>query len=190
MTELRGSRLMIAAPQAVCDKLSQLLAPAGIAPDAVCHSGAQALELLKQENAVLLTTWRLEDMTGAELAEQAGESVSVMMIVPQGEEIEPAKHGNVLLLRNPLSPDALVSAVRATCHCDGRLQALRKKAEKLARMLEDRKVIERAKGRLMELLHLSESEAHYHIQKKSMDTGKRIADIAREILESEEAAAI
>ena len=53
-------------------------------------------------------------------------------------------------------------------------------------MLEERKVIERAKGRLMDQLHLSEAEAHYRMQKTSMDTGRRIIDIAREILDAAE----
>ncbi|MBQ7051572.1 MAG: ANTAR domain-containing protein [Clostridia bacterium] len=51
-------------------------------------------------------------------------------------------------------------------------------------MLEERKIIERAKGRLMDQLKLSESDAHYRIQKRSMDMGRRIVDIAREILEN------
>ena len=41
----------------------------------------------------------------------------------------------------------------------------------------------------MDTLHLSEAEAHYRIQKQSMDSGRRIADVAREILESAEIAA-
>ena len=65
----------------------------------------------------------------------------------------------------------------------------RLKADKLERTLEDRKIVDRAKGRLMDTLHLSESEAHYRIQKQSMDSGRRIADVAREILESAEIAA-
>ena len=93
---------------------------------------------------------------------------------------------NVLLLRNPLSPDALVQAVRAMFFCGARMKTLRKKVEKLERTLEDRKVIERAKGRLMDALKLNESDAHYRMQKKSMDSGKRIADVAREILEMED----
>ena len=190
MTESFASRLMIAAPQSVCEKLGKLLAAARIEPDIVCHTGQDALGALALEPAVVLTTWKLDDMDGAELAERAGEGVSLLMIVPQDHEMEPAKHGNVLLLRNPLSPDALVSAVRAVRFCDSRLQALRKKADKLARTLEERKIIDRAKGKLMDLLHLSESEAHYRIQKKSMDTGKRIADVAREILEGGAEAAV
>ena len=38
----------------------------------------------------------------------------------------------------------------------------------------------------MDALHLSEKDAHYRMQKKSMDTGRRIVDVAQEILDSEE----
>ena len=79
-----------------------------------------------------------------------------------------------------------MQAVRVLAHCRSRMGELRTRAQKLARTLEERKVIERAKGRLMDQLHLSESEAHYRMQKKSMDSGRRIIDIAREILEAEE----
>ena len=183
-----SSRLVIAAPEGVVKKLQGILGTAQIEADEVCYCGQEALEALADEQALLLTTVKLPDMTGAELAKQAGDAVNVLMIVP-GDYDEDTPE-NVLLLRNPLSPDALVSAVRAVRFCDSRLQALRKKADKLARTLEERKIIDRAKGKLMDLLHLSESEAHYRIQKKSMDTGKRIADVAREILEGGAEAAV
>ena len=38
----------------------------------------------------------------------------------------------------------------------------------------------------MDTLHLSEAEAHYRMQKKSMDSGRRIIDIAQEILDAQE----
>ena len=66
------------------------------------------------------------------------------------------------------------------------MQQLRARAEKLSRTLEERKLIDRAKGKLMDTLHLTESETHYRIQKASMDSGRRIADVAREILDSAE----
>ena len=183
---LFDSRLVIAAPSGVVKKLQSILGAAEIEADAVCYSGQEALELLKEEEALLLTAVKLDDMTGAELAEQAGDAINVLMIVPGDYDEETADH--VLLLRNPLSPDALVQAVRTMSHCAARMRALRAKAEKLDRQLKERKVIDRAKGRLMDALHLTEKEAHYRIQKKSMDTGRRIADVAQEILDSEEIA--
>ncbi|MBC7765208.1 MAG: ANTAR domain-containing protein, partial [Hyphomonadaceae bacterium] len=54
----------------------------------------------------------------------------------------------------------------------------------LAKSLEERKVIERAKGLLMERHHFSEHHAHRHIQKHSMDSGAKLVDIAKGILET------
>lgn len=184
------SRIIVAAPQGIAGKLQAILAGAQIEPDAVCVTGEEALAVMDAQPALLLTTWRLTDMTGAQLAEKAGEQANVLMIVPP--DYDPASEGceNAMPLRNPISPDALACAVRTMAFCGGKMHALRAKAQKLEQKLEDRKVIERAKGKLMDTLHLSESQAHYHMQKKSMDTGKRIVDIAREILEAEEIAAV
>ena len=186
MTEPMNIRLVIAAPQGVAAKLKGILAAAQIEPDAVCCSGGEALTALAGGDALLLTTWRLPDMSGAELVGQAGQGAGTLMIVPQ--DYTPSGGENAMLLRNPISQDALVAAVRAMRFCGARLQALRLRAEKLERTLEERKIIERAKGRLMDALHLSESEAHYRMQKISMDTGRRIVDVAREILEAQEIA--
>ena len=181
-----AARLVIAAPEGIVKKLQGILASAQMEADAVCFTGKEALELLAEQEALLLTTVKLEDMTGAELAKQAGEAVSVLMIVPGDYAQETPE--NVLTLRNPLSPDALVQAVRTMSYCAARMHALRAKCEKLDRQLKERKVIDRAKGKLMDALHLTEKEAHYRMQKQSMDTGRRIAEIAQEILDSEEIA--
>ena len=183
---LFAGRLVITAPQGVVKKLQGILASAQIEADAVCFTGQEALDLLSGQEALLLTTVKLEDMTGAELAKQLGEAANVLMIVP-GDYAEETPE-NVLTLRNPLSPDALVQAVRTMGHCAARMHSLREKCEKLDRQLKERKVIDRAKGKLMDALHLTEKEAHYRMQKKSMDTGRRIAEIAQEILDSEEIA--
>ena len=178
-----SSRLVIAAPEGVVKKLQGILGSAQIEADEVCYCGQEALEALADEQALLLTTVKLPDMTGAELAKQAGDAVNVLMIVPGDYDGDTPE--NVLLLRNPLSPDALVQAVRTMSHCAARMHALKAKCDKLDRQLKERKVIDRAKGKLMDALHLTEKEAHYRIQKKSMDSGRRIVDVAREILEAE-----
>ena len=79
MPEMTVSRLLIAAPQGVAAKLTGILATAGIVPAAVYHTGGEALAA--QTQALVLTCWRLEDMTGPELAKKLP-SLGVMMIVP------------------------------------------------------------------------------------------------------------
>lgn len=173
MREEYGRRLVIAAPQAVAERLTALCTRAGIAPGAVCQTGEEAILAAGDEGALLLTTWRLPDMTGEELARRAGEASDVLMIVPQGEE--GWSRPNVVTLQNPVSQEALVQSVRVMAHCRARMGELRQR-------LEERKLVERAKGRLMERMGLSEAEAHHRMQKQSMDSGRRIIDVAQEIL--------
>ena len=178
-----SDRFYIAAPQGVAAKLSSMLLAAQIMPSGVVHTGDEAVRAAK-DGALLLTTYRLPDMTGEELASRLGEAADVVMIVPQDYEGEEAE--NVIMLHNPISQDALVQSLKTLALCRLRMQQLRARAEKLSRTLEERKLIDRAKGKLMDTLHLTESEAHYRIQKASMDSGRRIADVAREILDSAE----
>ena len=187
MGEPRKDRFVIAASEAVAGKLTGILANASITPDAVAYTGEEALAACA-EGALLLTTYTLGDCMGAELAQKLGETSDVLMIVPQDHADEAPE--NVITLRNPISQDALVQAVRAGLHYHAKLTALRAKADKLARTLEERKVIDRAKGRLMDTLHISEAQAHHHIQKKSMDSGRRIVDVAQEILNAESLEAV
>ncbi len=181
-------RFVIVAPQATAARLKGILAAGGFTPDCVFERGEEAVSALQESGALVVTIWKLADMTGAELASRLGDDSDVLMIVPQDFSEVPGS--NVVTLRNPISPDVLIQAVRMLHYCRVRMRALHEKADMLEHMLEDRKLIDRAKGRLMDSLHISEAEAHRRIQKHSMDTGRRIADVAREILEVEHVAAV
>ena len=180
--------LILAAPQSAAEKIGNILSAANLTPCAVCHTGAEAALAANQRGALLLTTWRLGDMTGEELAGMLADDVDVLMIVPQ--DYDGHTPDNILILRNPISQDALVQAVRALLYCHLRMHHLRLEAQRLAAALEARKIIDRAKGRLMDTLHLTEAKAHHIMQKKSMDTGRRLIDVAKEITESPQLAAL
>jgi AmiR/NasT family two-component response regulator len=58
----------------------------------------------------------------------------------------------------------------------------------LRRSLEDRKVIERAKGRLMARYQLSEDQAFHRLRRAAMDSRRPMIEIARALLVSESVA--
>ena len=183
MKEQRTGKFVIAAPEGTQAKVEAIVSAMGIEPDAICLSGAQAIEEAKERHALVLTTYKLSDMTGEEMARELGEDADVLMIVPPDYEEE--KASGAMLLHNPISQEALHQAIRATQHMQKKLLAARAKAEKAERQLSERKTIDKAKGRLMDELHLTEKQAHYYIQKMSMDQGRRIVDVARELLEAQ-----
>jgi len=63
--------------------------------------------------------------------------------------------------------------------------AVRQENEALKRKLESRKIIDRAKGILIQRLGLTEPEAYRRLQKTAMDTRKPIAEVAQALLLSD-----
>ena len=66
-------------------------------------------------------------------------------------------------------------------------QALRREAADLRQALEDRKLIERAKGILMKQVRLDEPDAFRRLQKLASDKNLKLAEAARIILTADEA---
>jgi len=186
MKEQQIIRFLVAVPECAKAKFEEILSAISLTPDAICLSGEEAVEQAQGAHVLLLTTYQLSDMTGAELANQLKDDAEVLMIVPGDYDESEAEECGALLLRNPLSQDALYQAIHATMHAQKKILAYKTKAAKSERMLEERKVIDKAKGRMIDQLHMSESQAHHYIQKKSMDAGRRIVDVAREILDMDE----
>ena len=86
------------------------------------------------------------------------------------------------LLVEPVLPSTLRATVEVAVRRHQESLALRREVETLQRTLESRKLIERAKGLLMELDSIHEEEAFVRIRQKSMDTQRPMADIARAII--------
>jgi response regulator NasT len=78
---------------------------------------------------------------------------------------------------------AVKPIVQATVALFRRYQETEEKLRKAEAGLKERAVIERAKGKLMREKHLAEPEAYHLLRRKAMDRGRRIVEIASEILD-------
>ena len=124
--------------------------------------GIQAAGLLTSERiapVVLLTAF-----SDTELVEQAREAGVVGYVVKPFREAE-------------LMPVIELSFARFE-----EFRALEKEIGNLNDALESRKVVERAKGVLMDTYQLRESEAFHRIRKASMDSRKSMKEVAEAIL--------
>jgi response regulator NasT len=61
-------------------------------------------------------------------------------------------------------------------------QALRKELRLTKSKLQERKIIERAKGIIMEKRHLKEDEAYKALRKLAMDKNQRMAEVAEDVI--------
>jgi two-component system, response regulator PdtaR len=89
-------------------------------------------------------------------------------------------------LLKPFSEGELRPAIEVTLARFREFQELAREAQDLRDQLDTRKLVERAKGVLMNQLHLSEEEAFNRIQKASMNTRKPMKAIAEAILLSKQ----
>lgn len=64
--------------------------------------------------------------------------------------------------------------------------ALKKKLADMERQLADRKLIERAKGMLMQRRRLSEEQAYALLRSEAMKSGLRLAELSRQLIHSSE----
>lgn len=88
-------------------------------------------------------------------------------------------------LAMPVRPGQLDSTLRLAVRRARAFTSVRQEADEARRQLEQRKLIERAKGVLMRRTGASEQDAYSMLRRQSQDRSVPMADIARTVLESE-----
>ena len=157
-------------------------------------SGSEAIRLVQAlKPDVLFLAVGLPDLDGLTTAAQILETHALPIIILSShlnpEVIQRAKEAGVMAyLVKPLREEDLLPAIELAISRFEEFNALRKENTDLKRILEDRKLIERAKGILMEREKISEPQAFGRIQKASMNRRRSMAEIAQAILLSEEVA--
>lgn len=172
--------------------LSGLLKELGIQQAEVCATGGEARRRLSvAEPALILISAPLSDEFGVELAldlEEGGDASVVMLV--SGElfedvqgKLEPV---GVLCLTKPINRKLLSESLRAILSVRRSIYRLREQNRVLTQKLEDAKLIGRAKCCLMEVLGMSEEDAHRYMQKQAMDMRMTQRAIAENIVRTYE----
>jgi two-component system, response regulator PdtaR len=86
-------------------------------------------------------------------------------------------------LTKPIDTRELEAAIKLAAARHAEFEALEAEVRDAQQALEDRKLIERAKGLLMSALKLSEQDAFRRLQTTARERNLRLADVARRIVE-------
>jgi len=86
-------------------------------------------------------------------------------------------------LTKPVDSRELHAAIGLAAARHAEFRALESEVDRAQHALEDRKVVERAKGLLMTALDLSEQDAFRRLQGAARERNMRLADVARRIVE-------
>ncbi len=142
---------------------------------------------------LVITDIKMPDMDGIDAAVQIYRERPVPVILVSAYHdaslIERAEADHVLgYLVKPIKQTDLVPAIALAMRRFEQFTELRHEAADLRQALEDRKVIERAKGILMKRSKLDEQESFRRMQKLASEKSRKLVDIAQMILIAEEAA--
>lgn len=117
------------------------------------------------------------------LTEEKIAPVLLLTAFSQQDLVERAKEAGVVgYIVKPFREAELVPAIEIALTRFQEFQALEKETADLKETLETRKLVDRAKGLLMDTQGLTEAEAFRKIQKMSMNTRKPMKEIAEAIL--------
>lgn len=136
---------------------------------------------------VVVMDIKMPDMDGIEaakiLTEERVAPVVLLSAYSQRELVERAREaGVVAYLVKPYREEELAPAIEVALARFAEFKDLQKQVTDLQVALETRKLVDRAKGILMDKQGLTEAEAFRKIQKMSMDNRKAMKDVAEAVI--------
>jgi response regulator NasT len=168
--------------------LREILERAGFDVCAEARDGLEAVELARtSEPDLALMDVKMPRLDGIEAARRIldDRAIPIVILTAYGEASLVARAAEIGVfgyLVKPFRDVDLVPAIETARARHDELVALRSEAASLAEALAARKVIERAKGLLMEREGLSEREAFSRLRRASQLSGRPISTLAEAIV--------
>jgi len=183
-------RVLIAEDEALIRlDLKEMLEEEGYSVVAEVGDGQQAVDKAQELRPdLVILDIQMPVLDGLSAAEQIAASriapVIVLTAFSQRELVERARDaGAMAYLVKPFSKNDLVPAIEVARARFAEMTALDGEVRTLEERLETRKIVEQAKGRLMEQQGLTEAEAFRWIQRTAMNQRTSMKALAQSILE-------
>lgn len=184
-----SARILIAEDETIIRlDLRELLERSGFDVCAEARDGVEAVELARAERPDLaVLDVKMPRLDGIEAARRILDerAIPIVMLTAYGqaELVSRAVETGVFgYLVKPFREGDLLPAIEAARARHAELQALREEAESLAEALSTRKVVERAKGLLMERERLSEQDAFARLRRASQVSGRPMRVVAEALI--------
>ena len=166
--------------------LVEMLTEAGYEVIAQASNGEEAIELAKLHNPDLaILDVKMPVLDGISAAEKIIEVAPVLMLTAfsQKDLVDRARDaGAMAYVVKPFAINDLMPAIEISISRHRQMKSLETEVADLHDRLETRKVIDRAKGILMQALNLTEPQAFSWIQKAAMDRRITMKEVAEAVI--------
>ncbi|MDQ3619637.1 MAG: response regulator [Actinomycetota bacterium] len=152
--------------------------------------GEAAIDLAREHRPdLVIMDIKMPGLDGLSAAERIVEDqVSAVLILSAFSQKDlvrrAAEAGAMGYLVKPFQKSDLLPAIEVALARQAELIAVKNEVGDLADQLETRKLVDRAKGRLIDEGGMSEAEAFRTIQKRAMDERRPMRDVAEDVLSS------
>jgi response regulator NasT len=153
--------------------------------------GDEAVDLVQRlEPDLAILDIKMPGMDGLEAARtitaERGAAVLILTAFSQRDLIEQARDAGALAyLVKPFQKSELIPAVEVALGRFAEMKALADENSSLAEQLATRKLVDRAKGILMDKHGLAEAEAFRFVQKSAMDGRRSLGEVAQSVIDGE-----
>lgn len=171
--------------------LEEHLSDLGFTVVGVARTGTEALAMAQRFHPDLaILDIKLPEMDGTEVAQRlyAERPLPIIMVTAftDRETIRKAERAGALgYLVKPVTAEALTPAIDIAMARFAEIKALREEVDALHESLEARKLVERAKGILMQRLNISEHDAYERLRQRAREKRVKLKDIAQTIIDAE-----
>ncbi len=177
------SGILVANSNADCaKKIAAVLRSGGLNVGGVCTTGSQVIDFTNRQydGGVVVCSLRLMDMPALDLPRIIGPDYDFLYIV-KSQQSNISDSLPCASLIQPINRMSLISSVNMLLSiADYTSLTIKKKIA--SGTLDEKQVVEKAKSLLMQRNNFTEPQAHRFIQKKSMDTSKKMIETAMIIL--------
>jgi two-component system, response regulator PdtaR len=187
-----ATRVVIAEDEAIIRlDLKETLEEEGYVVVGETGRGDEAVKLVRElEPDLAILDIKMPGLDGLAAAREiAGERRAAVLILTafsQRDLIEQARDAGALAyLVKPFERGELVPAVEVALGRFNEIRALHDQTASLEEQLETRKIVDRAKGKLMDEFGMNENTAFAFIQKRAMSERVTMRDISRRIIDGD-----
>jgi response regulator NasT len=188
-TDGDAPKVVIAEDEAIIRlDLKEMLEEEGLDVVGEASDGEAAIRLARERGPdLVIMDVKMPGMDGLTAAERiTSENLAAVLILTAFSQRDlvqrAAEAGAMAYLVKPFQRTDLMPAIDIALARYAELDAVKKESKGLADQLETRKIVDRAKGRLMDDRKLTEAEAFRLLQKRAMDERRSMREVAEEVL--------
>lgn len=184
--------LIISSSEGGIDALSQMLKAEYKSVVTVAKNGSEGRIMLSgNDYDLIFINLPLSDESGDSLAEYAAERSSAAILMLVKAELERQfedkfSQNGVFVLAKPINKYLLVKSLRFIDAMSRRMKIIHDENVRLQRKIDDTRLVNRAKGILMEYFSMTEPQAHKYLERQAMDLRISKTEVAKRLLSTYE----